>query len=155
MGRSERVMWIFKTPRWLPTPMSIEDCIIVVPLSKYLNNTKCMLAVRDLVNRRNSMIVVVGWYPTISLEMYTGVVYKTPTDSIVWGIMWKMCTRDKWNLDWPYDTVVKSCHTCPVRGYVYVMLVPLHGCLLIQISATLSDLSDSLFTAPLVVMQVT
>jgi hypothetical protein len=45
----------------------------------------------------------------------------------------------------------------PVRGCAYVVLVrfiPLHGWLLIQISVTLSDMSDSLFTAPLVEMHV-
>jgi hypothetical protein len=38
-----------------------------------------------------------------------------------------------------------------VRERAYVMLVrfsPLHGCLLIRVSATLSDMSDSFFTAP-------
>jgi hypothetical protein len=38
-----------------------------------------------------------------------------------------------------------------VRERAYVMLVtfsPLHGCLLVRVSATLSDMSDSFFTAP-------
>jgi hypothetical protein len=52
---------------------------------------------------------------------------------------------------------VKGCHTWPVRGRAYVVLVrfiPLQGWLLIRISATLSNMSDSLFTAPLVEMHV-
>jgi hypothetical protein len=45
-------------------------------------------------------------------------------------------------------------HVC---GHVYVMLVrfiSLQGWLLIRISTTLSDMSDTLFTAPLVEMHV-
>jgi hypothetical protein len=103
------------------------------------------------VNRCSSMIIVVGWYPTIHLEMSIGIVYGLPTDSPACGIKWKMCTRERWDPDRPYDIVVKGCHTWHVRGRVYVMLVrfiPLQGWLLIQISVILSDMSDSLFTVP-------
>jgi hypothetical protein len=67
------------------------------------------------------------------------------------GIVWKACTRERWDPDRPYDVVVKGCHTWPVYKCTYVMLVmfiPLQGLLLIWISAILSDMSDSLFTAP-------
>jgi hypothetical protein len=97
------------------------------------------------------MIVLVGRYPTIPLEMSIGIVYGPPMNSLVCGIVWKMCTRERWDLDRPYDIVAKGCHMWPVRGRVYVVLVrfiPLKGWLLIWISTTLSDMSDSLFTAP-------
>jgi hypothetical protein len=104
------------------------------------------------------MIVVVERYPTIPLEMFSGIVYGPPTDSPVCGITWKACTRERWDLDQPYDVVVKGCHTWHIRGCVYVMLVrfiPPHGCLLIRISVTLSDImSDNLFTVPLIEMCV-
>jgi hypothetical protein len=86
------------------------------------------------------MIVVVGRYPTIPLEMSIGIVYEPPMDSPACSIVWKTCTKERWDPDRPYDVVVKGCHTCPVRGRVYVMLVrfiPLQGWLLIQISVTL------------------
>jgi hypothetical protein len=119
--------------------------------------TDHMLDLWDLVNRRSSMIVVVGWYPTIPLKMSTEIVYGPPTDSPACGIMWKTWTRERWDPDRSYDIIVKGCHTWPVRERVYVVLVmfiPLQGWLLIQISTTLSDMSDSLFTAPLVEMHV-
>jgi hypothetical protein len=50
---------------------------------------------------------------------------------------------------------MKGCHTWPIRGRAYVVLVrfiPLQGWLLIWISIILSDMSDSLFTAPLIEM---
>jgi hypothetical protein len=40
-----------------------------------------MLDLWGLVNRRSSMVVVVGRYPTIPLEMFSGIVYGPPTDS--------------------------------------------------------------------------
>jgi hypothetical protein len=113
--------------------------------------TDRMLDLWGLVNWRSWTIVVVGWYPTIPLEMSIGIVYGQPTDSPVCGIVWKTCTRERCDPDRPYDIVVKGCHMWPVRGRAYVMLVrfiPLQGWLLIQISATLSDMSDSLFSAP-------
>jgi hypothetical protein len=97
------------------------------------------------------MIVVVGRYPTVPLEMNIGIVYGPHKDSPACGIAWKTCTRERWDPHWPYSVIVKCCHTWPVRGHVYVVLVwfiPLQGWLLIQISTTLSDMSDSLFTAP-------
>jgi hypothetical protein len=102
-------------------------------------------------NRRSLMIVVVGRYPTIPLEMSTRIVYGAPTDSPACGITWKTCTRERWDLDRPYGIVAKGCHMWPVRGRAYVVLVrfiPLQDWLLIRISVTLSDMSDSLFTAP-------
>jgi hypothetical protein len=102
------------------------------------------------INRHNSMIVVVGRYPTIPLEMSTRIVYGSPTDSPACGTMWKTCTRERWDPDRPYDVVAKGCHMWPVRRRVYIMMVrfiTLQGWLLIRISATLSDMSDSLFIA--------
>jgi hypothetical protein len=104
-----------------------------------------------LVNWRSSMIVVVGRYPTIPLEMSIGIVYGPPTDSPACGIVWKTCTKERWDSDWPYDIIAKGCHTWSVYGRAYVVLVrfiPLQSWLLIRISATLSDMSDGLFTAP-------
>jgi hypothetical protein len=110
-----------------------------------------MLALWDPVNRRSLMFVVVGRYPTIALEMFSGIVYGPPTDSPVCGIAWKMCTMEMWDPDRPYDVVVKGCHMWPVRGRVYVVFVrfiPLQDLLLIWIYMRLSDMSDSLFTVP-------
>jgi hypothetical protein len=97
------------------------------------------------------MIVVVGRYPTIPLEMSIGIVYEPSTDSPAYGIAWKMCTRERWDPDRPYNIIAKGYHTWPIHGRAYVVLVrfiPLQDCLLIRISTTLSDMSDSLFTAP-------
>jgi hypothetical protein len=69
------------------------------------------------------MIVVVGQYPTIPLEMSNGIVYKPPTDSPVCGIAWKTCTRKRWDPDRPYGIIVKGCHMWPIRGHEYVVLV--------------------------------
>jgi hypothetical protein len=104
-----------------------------------------------LVNRLSSMIVVVGRYPIIPLEISIGIVCGPPMDSPICGIAWKTCTWERWEPDRPYGIVAKGCHTWPIRGSVYVMLVrfiPLQCWLLICISATLSDMSDSLFTVP-------
>jgi hypothetical protein len=104
-----------------------------------------------LVNWRSSRIIVGGWYPTIPLEMSIGIVYRPPTDSPMCGIAWKTCTRKRWGPVWPYNVVVKGCHTWPIRGRAYVVLVrfiPLQCWLLIRIFTTLSNMSDSLFTAP-------
>jgi hypothetical protein len=103
------------------------------------------------VNRHSSMIIVVARYPTIPLEMSIGIVDGPPIGSLACGIMWKMCTRERWDLDQPYDIIVKGCHTWHVRGRTYAMLVrfsPLQGWLLIQISTALLDMSGSLFTSP-------
>jgi hypothetical protein len=97
------------------------------------------------------MIVVVGQYSIIPLEMFIGVVYGPPTDSPVCVITWKMCTRERWDPDRPYDVVSKGCHMWPIHESAYVMLVrfiPLQGLLLIRIFAIVSDVNDSLFTAP-------
>jgi hypothetical protein len=75
------------------------------------------------VNRRISMIVVVGWYPTISLEMSIGMVYGPSTDSSACSITWKACTRERWDPDRPYGIVVKGCHKCHVYMRAYVVLV--------------------------------
>jgi hypothetical protein len=86
------------------------------------------------VNRRSSMIVLIGQYPTIPLEMSIGIVYGPTTDSLAYGIMWKTCTREMWDLHRPYDVVAKGCHMWPFRGRAYVVLVwfiPLQGWLLI------------------------
>jgi hypothetical protein len=42
-----------------------------------------ILALWDPVNRRSLIIVVVGRYPIISLEMFTGIVYVPPMESPV------------------------------------------------------------------------
>jgi hypothetical protein len=113
--------------------------------------TDCMLDLWGPVNLLSSMIIVVGWYPTIPLEMSIGIVYRQPTNSPVCGITWKTCTRERWDPDRPYDTIAKDCHMWPIRERAYVVLirfVPLQGWLLIRISAILSDMSDNLFTAP-------
>jgi hypothetical protein len=97
------------------------------------------------------MIVVVARYPTIPLEISIGIVYRPPMDNPACGITWKMCTRERWDSDRPYDIVAKGYPCKVVRGRAYVMLVrfiPLQGCLLIRISAPLLDMSDSMFTAP-------
>jgi hypothetical protein len=69
------------------------------------------------------MIIVVGQYPTIPLEMSTEIVYRPPTDSSACGITWKMCTRKRWELDRPYNIVAKGNHMWPIYGHVYVVLV--------------------------------
>jgi hypothetical protein len=102
------------------------------------------------VNRRSSIIVVVGQYPTSPLEMSTGMVCRPPTGSPAYGIAWKTCTRERWNPYQPYDIVVKGCHAWLVRERAYVVLVrftPLQGWLLIWIFVTLLYMSDSLFIA--------
>jgi hypothetical protein len=85
--------------------------------------------------------------------MFSGIVYEPPTGSLVCGITWKTCTRERWDLDRPYDVIAKGGHMWPIRGHAYIVLVkfiPLWDLLVIQISMTLSDMSDSLFTAPLI-----
>jgi hypothetical protein len=99
-----------------------------------------MLDLWSPVNQRCLTIIVVGPYPTIPLEMSTGIVYEPPTDSPECGIAWKTCTRERWDLDRPYDIIAKGYRTWPVPGRAYVMLVrfiSLHG--LID-----SDLHDTL-----------
>jgi hypothetical protein len=86
----------------------------------------CTNRIPDLwgpVNLHSSMIVVVGRYPTIPLEMSTRIVYGPPMDSPSCGITWKTCTRERWDPNWPYGIIEKGCHTWPVRGRAYVMLV--------------------------------
>jgi hypothetical protein len=66
-------------------------------------------------------------------------------DSSAYGIAWNTCTRERWDPDRSYDIVVKGCHTWPVRGRAYIMLVkfiPMQGWLLIWISTTLLDMSE-------------
>jgi hypothetical protein len=95
------------------------------------------------------MIIVVGRYPIIPLEMSIEIVYTPPMYSPVCGVVWKTCTRERWDLDYPYGIVAKGCHIWHVRGRAYVVLVrfiPLQSWLLIRISVTLSYMSDSLFT---------
>jgi hypothetical protein len=95
------------------------------------------------------MIVVVKRYLTIPLEMSIVIVYGPPMDSPEFGIALKTCTSEMWDPNRPYDIVGKGYHTWPVRGHTYVVLVrfiPLLGWLLIRISVTLSNMSDSLFT---------
>jgi hypothetical protein len=90
--------------------------------------TDCMLDLWGPVNRRSSMIIVVGRYPTIPLEMSIRIVYGPPTDSIECGITWKTCTRTRWDLDRPYNIIAKGCHSWPVRGCAYVVLVGFIHC---------------------------
>jgi hypothetical protein len=131
--------------------------LVVEPWTSIWLCTERMLDLWAPVNRRSSMIVVVGRYTNIPLEMSVGIVYMPPTDSPACDIMWKMCTRKSRDPDRPYGIAMKGCHTWPVRGCAYVMLVkfiPLQGWLLIQISTTLLDMSDSLFTVPFIEMHV-
>jgi hypothetical protein len=117
---------------------------VVNPSTSIWLCTDLMSDLWDPVNRRSSMIIVVERYPTIPLEMSTRIVYEPPTDSPVCGIAWKTCTRERWDLNRPYDDVVKGCHMWHVRGRAYVVLVrfiPLQDWLLIWISATLSYMS--------------
>jgi hypothetical protein len=103
------------------------------------------------------MIVVVGRYPIITLEIFSGIVYGLSTERPICGITRKTCTRERWDPDRSYDVVVKDCHAWPIRGLAYIVLVrfvPIQGLLLIRISMTLLDMSDSLFTTPLVEMHV-
>jgi hypothetical protein len=85
--------------------------------------TDCMPDLWGPVNRRSSMIIVVGRYPTIPLEMSIGIVYGPPMDSPVCGIVWKTCTRERWNPDGPYGIIAKGCHTWHVCGCAYVVLI--------------------------------
>jgi hypothetical protein len=91
-------------------------------------------------------------YDTIPLEIFIGIVYGPPTDTYpVWGIMWNTCTWEMWDPNRPYDIIAKGCHTWHVCGHTYVVLVrfiPMQDWLLIQISTTLLDMSDTLFNAP-------
>jgi hypothetical protein len=96
------------------------------------------------------MIVVVGQYPIISLEMGIGILYGHPQIAqrvISHGR--RALGRGGTQID--YGIVAKGCHTWPIRGSAYIVLVrfiPLHDWLLIQIFMILSDMSDILFTAP-------
>jgi hypothetical protein len=103
------------------------------------------------INWHSLMIVVVGWFPTILLEMSIEIVYEPSKDSLACGITWNMCTRERWDPDRPYGIVAKCCHTWHVRVRAYIMLVrfiPLQSWLLIWISMILSNMSDSLFITP-------
>jgi hypothetical protein len=64
------------------------------------------------------MIVAVGQYPTIPLEMSIVIVYGSPKESPACGIAWKTCIRERWDPDRPYDVVAKGCHTWSIRGRV-------------------------------------
>jgi hypothetical protein len=110
-----------------------------------------MLYLWGTVSQRSVMIVVVGQYPTIPLEIFSGIVCGPPMDSPVCDIAWKTCTRERWDPNRSYDVITKGCHTWLIRRRAYVVLVkfiPMYDLLLIQISTTLSNMSDSLFTAP-------
>jgi hypothetical protein len=133
IGRTGSVMWIFEAPT------SIWLC------------TDHMSDLWGSVNRLSLMIIVVGRYPTIPLEMSIKIVYGPPTNSPICGITWKMCTRERWDPDWPDGIIAKGFYTWIIRRRAYVVLVrfiPLQGWLLIWISVTFSDMSDSLFTTP-------
>jgi hypothetical protein len=93
------------------------------------------------------MIVVVGQYPTIPLEMFTRIVYGPPTDSPECGITWKMCSREvgprftlQYRCKWlPYVAYPRA-HVCRV-GQVYTPVG-------FVIDLDLRNVSDSLLTAP-------
>jgi hypothetical protein len=97
-------------------------------LSKYLKCTTRMLTLWDPINQCTSIIVVVGRDPTIPLKMFTEIVYGSPMDNSVWDIAWKMCTRERWDPDRPYDVVVKVWHMWYARVRAYVMLVKFSPC---------------------------
>jgi hypothetical protein len=75
-------------------------------LGKHLICNDCMKALWDLANWCNSMIVVVGRYPTTPLEMFSGIVYVPHTDSPVCGIKWKTCTRERSDSNQPYEVML-------------------------------------------------
>jgi hypothetical protein len=88
----------------------------------------------------------VGWYLTSPTVMYTEIVYGAPTDSPVCGIVWKTCTREKWNPTWVFD---RYRELWPLVGsgrphMCHVAWFSLTRCILIQISVTPSDMSDDL-----------
>jgi hypothetical protein len=85
--------------------------------------TNRMLELWGPLNQHSSIIVAVGRYPTIPLEMSIGIVYGPPTDSLVCGITWKTCSRKRWDPDRPYDAIGKGCHMWPAHGHAYVMLL--------------------------------
>jgi hypothetical protein len=71
------------------------------------------------INRRSSMIVVVGRYPIIPLEMSIEIVYRPPTDVVSCGRR----ALGRGPPDQPYGIVAKGFHTWLVYGRAYVMLV--------------------------------
>jgi hypothetical protein len=131
-------------------PVSVDWGLFVVdPWMSIWLCTDRMPELWGLINWRSSIIVVVGRYPTIPLEMSIGIVCRPPTNSPKCGITWKACTRERWDPDRPYSIILKGYHMWPVRGRTSVVLVrfiPMQGWLLIRISVTLSNMSDSLFT---------
>jgi hypothetical protein len=74
MGRSRRAMWYSRLQGGSPRLCRLRT-VHSGTLSKYLNWTDHMMTFLDLVNRRSSIIVVVGWYPTIHLEIFNGIVF--------------------------------------------------------------------------------
>jgi hypothetical protein len=82
-----------------------------------------MLDLWDPVNQCSSMIIVIGGYPIIPLEMSIKIVYGPLTDSPMCDIVWKMCTRKRWDPDQPYGIIMKRCHTWPICEHMYVVLV--------------------------------
>jgi hypothetical protein len=51
------------------------------------------------------------------------IVYGPPTDSPVCGIMWKTCTKERWDPNRPYDVVAKGFHMWPIRERAYIVLI--------------------------------
>jgi hypothetical protein len=87
----------------------------------------------------------VGQSLTSSIVMYTGIVYRPPTNSQACGIKWKICTWERCNLAWLFD----RCHELwPLVVPSWLMCVVLSGCYharckLIWISAKPSDMVDT------------
>jgi hypothetical protein len=84
MGKKGSGLLDIQSSKVVAPPVSIEDR---------------MLDLWGPVYRHSLMIVVVGRYPTIPLEMFSGIVYRLATDSPVYGIMWKTCTSERWDPD--------------------------------------------------------
>jgi hypothetical protein len=82
--------------------------LVVDPWTSIWLRTNRMLDLWGMLNWHNSMIVVVGRYYPIPLEMSIGIVYGPPTDSLKCGIAWKTCTSERWDPNRPYGIVVST-----------------------------------------------
>jgi hypothetical protein len=66
----------------------------------------------------------VGWSLTYPVVMYTGIVYGPPTDSPACGIMWKTCTRKRWD---PARLFDHCCKVWPLMVPSWLTCVVLSG----------------------------
>jgi hypothetical protein len=90
---------------------------------------------------------------TTLVVMYTGIVYGPPTDAHR-DIAWKTCTRVRWaRLDSLIVVMNYGCSWClrkPCVSYCHVLSIV--RCILIWISATLSNMSEAWSLCPNVVI---